>query len=508
VYWQVVMLGIAVAVAVVMLGLAVFMPPAPPTPPQLYVKVVPSGESYLLYVNDSGKAIAEVWYSKNGGPLLMANGPIRAECGDRVEVIAVYEDGSRQSVATVVKCAKPLQTVLSESLPTSLTYSYVSNAVSDTLDAIINKRPYEVRLSSLSCGIDGNPYVNFRIAIWPKPVGSITQIKTYRIYSSDGFSTSVSATYDGITGSARNNLACGEPWGCPWIVQKSTWVVKFNYTTLSTSGVGSDYQGSTSSNATLEITYDMGTKVWRIHWNGEELGSCNYDPARGAVVVDRGEIAITKPYEYLGLYPMCYLDVIKMCGLNALVNPSGCGVTCERGYNLFITSINGRTGQWSGYGGVDIWRDPVTGEIIYGLHVTYTDKLELPKTNTTISISLQGGRFNVTNYSGRTISDEGYYMNYTGPYGERVIQKYVPPKVVGTKRLISVVFVEALAMQTNIAGPVSESGVGFEIPDLYFMTTFGIKPSNGTKAGYVISTLTITTANKSTTLPLNAYSMR
>jgi len=99
-------------------------------------------------------------------------------------------------------------------------------------------------------------------------------------------------------------------------------------------------------------------------------------------------------------------------------------------------------------------------------------------------------------------------MNYTGPYGERVIQKYVPPKVVGTKRLISVVFVEALAMQTNIAGPVSESGVGFEIPDLYFMTTFGIKPSNGTKAGYVISTLTITTANNSTTLPLNAYSMR
>jgi len=99
-------LSIAVAVAAVILGVAVFMPPAPPTPPQLYVKVVPSGSSYLLYVNDT-KALKEVWYSKNGGLLLRADGPIRASCGDRVEVVAIYEDGSRHSVATVVKCSTP-----------------------------------------------------------------------------------------------------------------------------------------------------------------------------------------------------------------------------------------------------------------------------------------------------------------------------------------------------------------------------------------------------------------
>jgi len=108
VYWQVVLLGIAAAVAVVILGVAVFMPPAPPSPPQLYVKVVPSGGSYLLYVNDS-KALREVWYSRNGGPLLRADGPIRARCGDRVEVTVVYEDGSRHSAAAVVRCSTPFR---------------------------------------------------------------------------------------------------------------------------------------------------------------------------------------------------------------------------------------------------------------------------------------------------------------------------------------------------------------------------------------------------------------
>jgi len=105
----VLVLGIAAAVAVVILGVAVLMPPALPPPPQLYVKVVPNGASYLLYVNDSGKAIAEVWYSRNGGPLLRADGPIRAGCGDRVEFVAVYEDGSRQTAAAVVKCTTPFK---------------------------------------------------------------------------------------------------------------------------------------------------------------------------------------------------------------------------------------------------------------------------------------------------------------------------------------------------------------------------------------------------------------
>jgi len=108
VYWQALVLGIATAVAVVILGVAVLMPPVPPTPSQLYVKVVPNGSSYLLYVNDS-KALREVWYSKNGGPLLKADGPIRANCGDRVEVTAVYADGSRQTAAAVVRCTTPFK---------------------------------------------------------------------------------------------------------------------------------------------------------------------------------------------------------------------------------------------------------------------------------------------------------------------------------------------------------------------------------------------------------------
>jgi len=154
VYWQVVMLSVAVAVAVVILGLAVFMPPAPPSPPQLYVKVVPSGESYLLYVNDSGKALREVWYSKNGGPLLMANGPIRAECGDRVEVMAVYEDGSRQTAAAVVKCTKPLKAGLSSNKTVLNSWS----ASSKLLDVVSETDPDAVGIRAYMSYCDP-PYV-------------------------------------------------------------------------------------------------------------------------------------------------------------------------------------------------------------------------------------------------------------------------------------------------------------------------------------------------------------
>jgi len=141
VYWQVVLLGVAAAVAVAILGLAVFMPPAPPSPPQLYVKVVPSGGSYLLYVNDS-KALREVWYSKNGGPLQRADGPIRVVCGDRVELVAVYEDGSRHSAAAVVKCTKPLrapsfQVFKAIFYTQQAEYDVVRDASGDSVDYVI-----------------------------------------------------------------------------------------------------------------------------------------------------------------------------------------------------------------------------------------------------------------------------------------------------------------------------------------------------------------------------------
>jgi len=154
VYWQVVLLGIAAAVAVVILGVAVLMPPAPPTPPQLYVKVVPSGGSYLLYVNDS-KALREVWYSKNGGPLLKADGPIKAACGDRVEVVAVYEDGSRHSVAAVVKCTAPLRSAASKTVYSVYTLEQAAARVAREAspDAI------SIMVRVWECDDDGDPYV-------------------------------------------------------------------------------------------------------------------------------------------------------------------------------------------------------------------------------------------------------------------------------------------------------------------------------------------------------------
>jgi len=138
------MLGVAAAVAVVILGLAVFMPPAPPSPPQPYVEVKPDGSAYALYVKDNGKALREVWYSKNGGPLLMANGPIRAECGDRVEVVAVYADGSRQSTAAVVKCTKPLKAGLSSTQTTLVAWSVSSKL----LDVVKETDPDAIRIKA------------------------------------------------------------------------------------------------------------------------------------------------------------------------------------------------------------------------------------------------------------------------------------------------------------------------------------------------------------------------
>jgi len=154
VYWQVVLLGIAVAVAMAILGLAVFMPPAPPAPPQLYVEVKPSGDSYLLYVKDSDKALREVWYSKNGGPLLEANGPIRAVCGDRIELVAVYEDGSRQSTTAVVKCTKPLKVGLSQVQTSLVTWS----ASSKLLDVVSETDPDAVGIKAYLSYCDP-PYV-------------------------------------------------------------------------------------------------------------------------------------------------------------------------------------------------------------------------------------------------------------------------------------------------------------------------------------------------------------
>jgi len=161
VYWQALVLGIAAAVAAVILGVAVFMPPAPPTPPQLYVKVVPSGGSYLLYVNDS-KALREVWYSRNGGPLLKADGPIRAGCGDRVEVVAVYEDGSRHTVATVVKCSAPFK-VPEGGVRLGDTARAALKAVEE-LERALRGKPVTLVTESISCRPGEQLQIRVRVA--------------------------------------------------------------------------------------------------------------------------------------------------------------------------------------------------------------------------------------------------------------------------------------------------------------------------------------------------------
>jgi len=489
VYWQVVLLGVAVAVAVAILGVAVFMPPAPPSPPQLYVKVVPSGSSYLLYVNDSGKALREVWYSKNGGPLLKADGPIRAVCGDRIEIMAVYEDGSRQSTAAVVKCTKPLVVPgRSELTPDPVTYGLLSSASGEAVNGLMGNLPYRVAVRNVYCDADS---VTFDVVVQPLPFGSVLGIsaygakstKCYGIYGCvplSGFSFTAGPSGFRVTAPSSGFAWCG-PSGCVITTAETTFNVQINYTAPSSSSLASDYQGEAKTTVTdvlVRAVGDPSTIQYSLWWNGQQIGYCRYTVQSVTETVSE---AIKKQYRY-ERWPLLMPNVVY----NVTADHPGYNIPNIFGNDIFLTEIGGQKGLWSGVAWIDRWYDDQGNLVHEGLHIWYmpveslyqninqaTDygKIVFKSDWGTPGITLEIYHHASPNPTGTRYSYEGLYVKSCGIDGCRIYSYFNPEYIAGYKtynvtRLVS--------FTVTRAGSATGVGFGLQIPDLYFMATFDI----------------------------------
>jgi len=496
VYWQVAVLGVAVAVAVVILGLAVFMPPAPPAPPQLYVKVVPSGSSYLLYVNDSGKALREVWYSKNGGPLLMANGPIRAECGDRVEVVGIYADGSRQTASAVVKCSKPFVVPpRSEPKPDVATFTKLSDAMGEAANGLMGNLPYRVYVKSASCSDLG---ATFDVAIQPLPYGTLLGIKYAKVsgtagqgarHCNDFNAFCISATTYGFTLKYVAPYFCS-PGPCTWS-RDATYTFWVNYTAPGTSALASDYQGEAKTNATTKffgkcewITY-CGIKngiyqcwnepvcTYTLYWNGQRIGYCEWTQQKVTETVSE---AIRKRYNETCLpMPLAY---------TILMSDTSVDIDVKRGYEVYLAdvNINGQTsGGYAGVACVKVWyrgnrpEDALNRNnwVNWGFDITYAKTDELYKgvrTGETLTVKSGYEDYVKLELFGGLIQLEntGTYVHtcYTGLCR---LYKYFDPEYIAGYRVYNVT--RLVGFTATSTGSAGGAGFGLQIPDLYFIAT-------------------------------------
>jgi len=482
VYWQVVMLGVAVAVAMAILGLAVFMPPAPPAPPQLYVEVKPDGDSYLLYVKDGGKALREVWYSRNRGPLLRADGPIKAVCGDRIEVMAVYEDGSRHSAAAVVKCTTPLLVPgRSELTPDVVTYSLLSSASGEAVNGLMGNLPYKVIVTNMRCD---DKSVTFDVVVQPLPFGSVLDIsaydakstKCYGIYgcvSIGGFSFTVGPSGFRVTAPSSGFAWCG-PSGCVITTADTTFNVRINYTAPSSSSLASDYQGEAKTAVTDVLIKAVGTPSeisYSFWWNGQRIGYCRYTVQKVTETVSE---AIKKQYKH----------VRKPLAQWVKENQTGYTVTGQLfgGYDIFLTNINGQNVEWSGVAWVDVWYDDNGRPVNVGLHIWYMPNQEIYQKSqrgqpvVSLNVGISGASITVYRYEGSkvlgpqiSISYSGLYVKSCGFGGCKIYEYFDPTYIAGYKTYNVTRLVSFTATKTGSATGV---GFGLQIPDLYFMTTF------------------------------------
>jgi len=475
VYWQAIMLGIAAAVAVVMLGVAVFMPPVPPSPPQLYVEVKPDGDSYLLYVNDSGKALREVWYSRNGGPLLRADGPIKAVCGDRVEVVAVYEDGSRQTAATVVKCTKPLTAQLSttEAKPDPTTFIMLAKASGEAVNGLMGNLPYKASVTNKGCDSGG---AAFEIKIQPQPYGSYLGAKIRKVYENSydgqriGVGTTMTGLYITIPGApnSTNISFCGGWISCSK-TREASYDISLNYTAPTTSAFSSDYQGEAKSKVTLYVKstanfrlvcgssscyYVPTDVVYWVYWNGEQVGYCEWKQDLVKVTIDE---PIFKRYNE----------------------------TCITGFDVYLQNVKvgGESGShYAGTGCVKVWYkgdDPhnESNWVKVGIELTYAKAEELYKNatrggNLTVTYTPKGTSVALSvplNTSLFTYSDIGSYVHTCNAGLCRLYTLFDPTYIAG----YNVRGWRLVGFATVFASTGSAAGVGFglQIPDLYFMTT-------------------------------------
>jgi len=488
VYWQVLLLGVATAVAMVIFGVAVFMPPAPPTPPQLYVKVVPDGGSYLLYVNNS-KALKEVWYSKNGGPLLMADGPIRAECGDRVEVIAVYADGSRQTASATVKCSKLLvASPRSEPKPDVATFTKLSDVLGEAADGLMGNLPYVAKVTKAVCDKDK---ATFNVVIQPLPYGSLLGIKFRKDYenpntvwwepsvisTATGFSTTIPAAATAVSYSVCS------PWLYCEITREAGYTALFNYTAPTTLALSSDYQGEAKSNATLVVRstsifvfsnwgagYQLAAVRYWVYWNGREIGSCRWELQ---VVTETRYEAIRKRYNETCLpIPLAY---------TILMSDTSVDIDVKRGYEVYLAdvNINGQTsGGYAGLACAKVWYKGNRPEDAYnrdnwvnwGFDITYAKADELYKgVRTGETLTVENGYVKLELFGGLIrLEDTGTYI-HTCYAGLCRLYKYFNPEYIAGYRVYNVT--RLVGFTATSTGSAGGAGFGLQIPDLYFIAT-------------------------------------
>lgn len=502
-YWQALVLGVAVAVAVVILGIAVLMPPAPPAPPQLYVKVMPSGDSYLLYVNDS-KALREVWYSKNGGPLLRADGPIRAECGERVEVVAVYEDGSRQTASAVVKCSKPLVAPpRSESKLDLTTFTKLEGAMGEAADGLMGNLPYKVYVRSASCSDLG---ATFDVAVQPLPYGSLLGLKYAKVSGTAGQDARhcnyfnafcIFTTSYGFTLKYVAPYFCS-PGPCTWS-RDATYAFWVNYTAPATSAFASDYQGEAKTNATMKFygycSRDSGKCAYSLYWNGQQIGYCEW--TQQAVTEARRE----PTFKHYNSTCLNVLDFLEIKAKGYIPQPKAFSLTTIFGW----VNVQGRftnmqsEGIYTGMSCVRVWykgNDPTaalnkSNWVNYGLELTFTlQQIEVKpapqhKVFGDIALNVTGSSVTVyvPDFNIKFFEDNGDYI-FSCMGGPCKLYKYFDDRYIAGYNVYNVTRIVGFV---NLAtGSTGGAGFGLQIPDLYFITTVNWANYKANKTSNVI----------------------
>jgi len=395
VYWQALVLGVAVAVAVVIIGVAVFMPPAPPSPPQLYVKVKPNGTSYLLYVNDS-KALREVWYSRNGGPLLKADGPIKAGCGDRVEFVAVYEDGSRQTAATVVKCTAPFK-VFPRSVDPGDTVRMALKASEDIAHTFAGK-PATITIVDIGCD---RSKVWFKAVVstqWgyfyaPRLGDSHMRWNTYSAWLGPIFlecDKPIAFDNTGFSACLPFYRPCSTP-SCPlWQLSAA---IPLSLPLLAPAyAAGSDFASQANATGVLELwvardkDYSSGTEYWEyeVRWNGQRIGYCEYTEETTEYQLEHTVWLFKRlGYERIPLTddPDTNKEIFGLLIRGATMQEI---LEYVRSKNLkgateiYLKEVQGRQGAWTGLAWFDVHYDPDTGKIVnYGIHIVVAGREKL-----------------------------------------------------------------------------------------------------------------------------------
>jgi len=424
--------------------------------------------------------------------LLKADGPIRAVCGDRVELMAVYEDGSRHSAAAVVKCSSPFKAPSTQELrPDVTTSAVVVRAASEAVNGLIGNLPYKVE-PKISCDSSG---ATVMAKIQPLPYGSVTGAVAYDAKKCAAGSCWPDSSLFRFS-TAPNGFIVS--WGItrPYYY---TFKLRFNYTAPSTSGLATDYQGEALS-PPIEVELDgyvtsNGEYWYYMYWNGKLLAWCMY------------KAQIATEVEYEEVYKS-YRRRVKPAtlGANLTLQNDKFTIGTAEGFDVVFTEINGQKGLWAGIIFEVEWVDDDGKVVNTGYEIHYMPAQELYQGSSSDPAILKTLSEDV-NYGTLTFSNnEVFYMVYSktnvpsfggavdeGTYVHECIAdwcrvyKYFNPTYFAGYRAYNVSRLLTFVQFRNYTA--YGMGLGLQIPDLYFMTTFDVYRSRVNKTAGVSASI-------------------